>query len=45
MGTVQASRLRADRRPKSTAAAENPVRISSHRSSEPSWPPQNAEIV
>ena len=27
------------------AAAANPVRTSSHRSSEPSWPLQNAESV
>jgi hypothetical protein len=44
-GTVHASRLRADRRPSRTAAAEKPVRIRSQSKSDPSWPPQKAEIV
>src|SRR5262245_37029575 len=45
-GTVQGSRLRAaERRPSRTAMVENPVRISSQSSSDPSWPPQNDEKV
>ena len=42
-GTTQATRSRPARRPQATAQAETPVSTSSHRSSEPSWPPQNAE--
>ncbi len=42
-GTVHGSRSRALRRVNRTAPAEQPVRMRSQRSSEPSWPPQNAE--
>ena len=44
-GTAQASRSRPERLLNATAAAEKPVRTRSQRSSEPSCPPQNAEIV
>ena len=44
-GTTQTTRSRAQRRFRSTAAAPNAVSTSSHRSSDPSCPPQNAEIV
>ena len=44
-GTTQARTSAPIRRPKATAAAEKPVRTRSHRRSEPSWPPQKAEIV
>ena len=42
-GVTQARSSRDARRSSSTAADEKPVRISSHSSSEPSCPPQNAE--
>ena len=45
IGTAHGRRLAADRRASETAIAEKPVRIRSQRSSEPSCPPQNAEIV
>src|SRR5512133_429411 len=44
-GTTHGSSSGAERRLSATAAAEKPVRIRSQRSSEPSCPPQNAEIV
>ena len=44
-GTTQTMRSRAQPRLRRTAAAPKPVRISSHSSSDPSCPPQNAEIV
>jgi hypothetical protein len=44
-GTTQATSSRARRRANATAAAERPVRTRSQSSSEPSCPPQNAEIA
>src|SRR5512135_182655 len=44
-GTTHVIRSRAQRRFRWTAAAPKPVRIRSQRRSEPSCPPQNAEIV
>ncbi len=44
-GTTQTIRSRAQLRFRLTAAAPNPVSTSSQRRSEPSWPPQKAEIV
>ena len=44
-GTTQTMRSRAHARFRLTAAAPNPVRTSSQSRSEPSCPPQNAEIV
>src|SRR5262245_14461586 len=44
-GTTQTMRSRAHARLMLTAAAPNPVRIRSQRSSEPSCPPQNADSV
>ena len=45
IGTDQGSRLGADLLARSTATAEKPVRIRSQSRSEPSCPPQKAEIV
>ena len=45
IGTVQLRSVGAERRARSTATAENPVRIRSQSSSDPSCPPQKAEIV
>src|SRR6188474_744650 len=44
-GTTQTTRLFAQPRLSRTAAAPNAVSTSSHRSRDPSWPPQNAETV
>ena len=44
-GTTQTMRSRAHARLMLTAAAPKPVRIKSQRSSDPSWPPQNADSV
>jgi hypothetical protein len=44
-GTAQTTRSRAHARLSRTAAAPNPVRKSSQRRSDPSCPPQKAEIV
>ncbi len=44
-GTTQTMRSRAQRRLNRTAAEPKPVSTSSHRRSDPSCPPQNAEIV
>ena len=44
-GTTQTMRSRAQRRFRLTAAAPNPVSTRSQSRSEPSCPPQNAEIV
>ncbi len=44
-GTTHATRSAAVRRARATASVESPVRTSSQSSSEPSWPPQKAEIV
>ena len=44
-GTTQTIRSRAQLRFRVTAAAPKPVSTSSQSSSEPSCPPQNAEIV
>ena len=44
-GTTQTIRSRAQPRFRRTAAAPKPVSTSSQSRSEPSWPPQNAEIV
>jgi hypothetical protein len=43
MGTVHGSTSRVSRRLSATAAEPMAVRTSSQRSSEPCWPPQNAE--
>src|SRR6188508_2066578 len=45
IGTAHGSRSGALRRLSATAAAEKPVKIRSQSRSEPSWPPQKAEIV
>jgi hypothetical protein len=44
-GTAHAITSLAAYRLNSTAAAHIPVRTSSHRRSEPAWPPQNADSV
>src|SRR5262249_37474648 len=44
-GTTPTMRARAQARFRLTAPAPKPVRISNHRSKDPSCPPQNAEIV
>jgi hypothetical protein len=44
-GTTHTSTSRPTYRSRSTAAAPKPVRTRSHRSRDPSWPPQKAEIV
>ncbi len=45
IGTVQGSTSRTSRRFRATAAEAAPVRTSSQRRSEPSWPLQNAANV
>ena len=44
-GTTHATRSAAVRRARATASVERPVRTISQSRSEPSWPPQKAEIV
>ena len=44
-GTTHATRSAAVLRARATATADRPVKTSSQSSSEPSWPPQKAEIV
>src|SRR5919106_3673222 len=45
VGTTQTTRSRAQPRFSRTAAAPKPVRTRSQSTSDPSWPPQNADIV